>query len=500
MLDDASNCLGVVVVGAIFLHFLVKFLGRKSPSVPPGPSGLPVLGHLLQIPLHYPEVAFHKLGQLYGDLVYMYVPGRKMVVVNNRAVAEELLEKRGANYSDRPRFTMLVEMMGWDPTLTLMPYSKRSQKHRRMLQQYLAHDTLKNFQVYQIAESKKLISKLISDDAHYEEHVKLYILALIMKIAFGHEISEDDQYVKMAHDVTYTLDNSGAPGATPPDLLPSLKHVPSWLPGASFATFAKNWRKAVRLIHDLPYQQVKEKHEQGTANACFLNEALENSSEDSFSSAEHVEDIKGVAANIFCAGNDTTFGTILCFMLAMVLNPEVQERAAKELDEVVGRDRLPTFEDRSRLRYVECVVQETLRWHPVLPLGIPHKTVQADIYQGYHVPAKTVVIANAYGMSRDEKVYQQPHEFRPERFLPKPDGNGEPYFDPSWGFGRRVCPGKPLADASFWIAAATILSTVQLSAAGSVEPKFVSGGIVSYPERFPCRVEVRDAVRASLLH
>jgi len=74
------------------------------------------------------------------------------------------------------------------------------------------------------------------------------------------------------------------------------------------------------------------------------------------------------------------------FILAMVLYPDVQERARVEIETVVGRERLPNFDDRPSLPYTEAVFRETLRWHPVTPLGIPHATISDDVYEGKFIP------------------------------------------------------------------------------------------------------------------
>jgi cytochrome P450 len=72
--------------------------------------------------------------------------------------------------------------------------------------------------------------------------------------------------------------------------------------------------------------------------------------------------------------------------MAMALHPSLQKRVQDEIDRVVGTDRLPTYEDRPSLPMVEAVVRETLRWRPVLPLGVPHTTIKEDIYKGYYIP------------------------------------------------------------------------------------------------------------------
>lgn len=78
---------------------------------------------------------------------------------------------------------------------------------------------------------------------------------------------------------------------------------------------------------------------------------------------------------------------MLSFILAMVLHPEIQARARAEVDSVVGRSRLPDFEDRPKMPYLEAVMSECLRWNPVTPLAVPHCTVRDDVYDGHYIPA-----------------------------------------------------------------------------------------------------------------
>ena len=85
--------------------------------------------------------------------------------------------------------------------------------------------------------------------------------------------------------------------------------------------------------------------------------------------------------------------------LGMSLYPEVQQKARAELDRVVGRGRLPNFDDLDSLVYINAIVKESLRWHTVVPLGIPHRTTEDDFFCGYFVPGGSVVIANLWSVS-----------------------------------------------------------------------------------------------------
>lgn len=103
---------------------------------------------------------------------------------------------------------------------------------------------------------------------------------------------------------------------------------------------------------------------------------------------------------LFCASS-TELGmqssnTLLAVFSALAMYPEVLKRAQAELDAVVGLERLPDFGDQESLVYVNAIVKEALRWHPVLPLGIPHRTIADDVLDGYFVPAGTMILTNVW--------------------------------------------------------------------------------------------------------
>ena len=109
------------------------------------------------------------------------------------------------------------------------------------------------------------------------------------------------------------------------------------------------------------------------------------------------EVVKSNAGSAFGAGTDTTVASTLTFMLAMVRHPEIQRRAQEEIDSVCGEDRLPDFSDRSRLPYVEAILNETLRWGTVTPTGgLAHANVKEDEYDGYFIPAGSSIWANTW--------------------------------------------------------------------------------------------------------
>lgn len=148
----------------------------------------------------------------------------------------------------------------------------------------------------------------------------------------------------------------------------------------------------------------------------------------------------------------------------MVAFPRVQRRAQAELDAVVGRTRLPTFADAPHLPYVRAIIKEVLRWRPPTPLGVPHKATEDDWYEGMFIPKGATCVSNIWQCNHDRAIFgDDADEFRPERHL---DDEGELLPGPietnqeghsSFGFGRRICVGKYLANDSLFIRTARVL-------------------------------------------
>jgi cytochrome P450 len=129
-------------------------------------------------------------------------------------------------------------------------------------------------------------------------------------------------------------------------------------------------------------------------------------------------------------------------MSELLRNPEVLAKATEELDRVIGRDRLVAEEDIPNLPYMEAVVKETMRLHPVAPLLTPRLCREDVSVGGYDVPAGTRVLINIWAIGRDPAVWEAPMAFRPERFVGSGvDVKGQDLELLPFGSGRRMCPG-----------------------------------------------------------
>jgi len=139
-------------------------------------------------------------------------------------------------------------------------------------------------------------------------------------------------------------------------------------------------------------------------------------------------------------------------------------------------------------------------------VAIPHMNIAEDEYSGYHIPAGTTIVANAYAILHDPTMFPEPHRFIPERFLHQ-DGKEAPLRPETvaFGFGRRICPGRYLALNSAWIVIVSILKVYTIEMALDVDGKYIvpevdfSTGTVSHPKPFKCSFTIRSPDALALI-
>ncbi|GBE89649.1 Multifunctional cytochrome P450 monooxygenase af510 [Sparassis crispa] len=484
---------------------LLRQRNKSSLPLPPGPPADPIIGHLRIFSPARQHELFPKWAAEYGDIFHLGILGQNLIVMNSLQVATDLLEKRSSKHSDRPACTTL-ELMGWEASLPLLLYGPRWKKHRKMFQQYFNYHECLAYYPSQLREARVLAKSLMITPKDFLAHTQRFALSSLIRITYGHQAhSDDDIYVNIIGEVLRSVEAATA-GVALIDLFPSLRYVPHWLPGMSSLTaMSRRWHPTIRHFHNWTFDDVLRQMDAGIAQPSFLASHLERL-DLAGTSSEDLEDIKGSAASILIAGSETTWSLIQTLFFAMLVFPGAQHKAQEEIDKVIGCERLPDFSDRDSLPFVECVLQEIIRWYPVLPWGVPHRSLDDDVYNGMFIPKGSVMIPNVLAMSHDQQIYKNPEIFCPERFLPVPAGHGEPHLDVAFGFGRRICPGRYFADNSAWLVLVTVLATLNISKVVGqdgrvVEPKveFTTESQVSRPRPFDCVFQPRSEAAKALI-
>ncbi|KAH8980773.1 cytochrome P450 [Lactarius hatsudake] len=464
---------------------------------PPGPKRIPIIGNLLDMPSHEEWVTYKKWSDQYGsDVVHVDVLGTHMVIVNSAKAANELFYKRSSIYSDRPSLVALNTILGMDWAVGFIPYGARWRSLRRGLHAHFHPVAAKAYRPLEQHAVHRLLRNLLQAPESFSQHLRHMAGQVILAIAYGIDVRpQGDPYVALAEKALHAVSLASSMGGGLFDLVPWLIHMPHWFPGASFKREGRNWQPHVTAMIDEPYALVQAALVDGTANSSVAATLATQLSDKS--TTEDIRLAKILPGNMYLGGADTTVAALQTFFLAMALYPEVQRAAHAEIDAVLGDSRLPDFSDKDKLPYVSAVLKEVLRWHPVAPLGIPHRVTKGDMYEGYFIPAGSIVIGNAWAIMHDPATFPEHSRFQPERWL----APGAPAFpDVAFGFGRRECPGRFMARDSVWAAIVGVLAAFEISPVEDDPPKeLFATGIVAYPEPFKCLVHPRSEAFAALV-
>ncbi|EJT98942.1 cytochrome P450 [Dacryopinax primogenitus] len=491
-------------VAAVMLVLWRQVRPSSRPPLPPGPRPIPLIGNL-SLPKDY-RVTFRELADKYGEVVNFCIFGKNLILLNSKRAVTELLEKRATTSFGRQKLVMAHELVGLKYMFSQVSDPVLHRQYRRVFSAVFGPRPSRAFWDIQTLQIRKLTAKLLTSTSEYSAHIDKATAAISFLIAYGKDLDQEDpSLVKKIHGFMGLLMRLQAPGAFLVDLIPGLQKLPEGWPGTKFKQQAKVWRKEVDEVMDVPYQSVKQDMASGKADPSYTLSLLEGA--DGKDTDEIV--IKWTAGAIFNAGSDTTAASIHNFLYAMMMFPQVQAKAQQELDAVIGRDRLPTIEDRDKLPYCWAMTQESLRWQPVAPLALPHLMLADEIYEGYLIPKGAMIMANVWLLAREEREFPAAAEFQPERYLSKdakPSEDAEQTRGPSFGFGfgRRACPGSYLAEDSLFAAVVTILwsSIVSIPAGYSKEtldPGYPKKPAVHRPVQFPIDVKRRFPTALEML-
>ncbi|KAI0054293.1 cytochrome P450, partial [Artomyces pyxidatus] len=407
------------------------------------------------------------LRPLLGGIVHITALGKPLIIVNDVKTATAMLEKKGALYSDRPVLEMCGELAGWKEILILQQaHASRFKEMRRSIHRVIGTPAaVSRFHALFETETRGFLKRMLGDPRSVSKNIRKTAGAIILMLAYGYTTKEDNDSVLAVVELAmrqFSELTKSTSGDYLVDVFPILKYIPAWVPGAGFKRTADECYKTLQKMTSVPFQTARKELEDGIALPSFVTMGMEGKQQQL---SEYDEDsLRWAAGSLYAGGADTTVSAIHTFYLALTLFPEAQRKAQEEIDTVIGSGRLPTMADRPNLPYVDALLSEVFRWRPVIPNGSPHVVTQDDIHDGFFIPKGSIVIANAWHLLHDPAVYENPDRFDPGRFIAREGKSAEQ--DPrvcSFGFGRRICPGLHLADATVWLSIAMSLAVFNVS-------------------------------------
>ncbi|PPQ76418.1 hypothetical protein CVT26_013075 [Gymnopilus dilepis] len=425
----------LIVPLLLFYIVLLVVKARKPPGLPlpPGPPRLPLIGNSWTIPKEFEWITYNKwCKELNTDILYLELFGKPLIVLNSSEAARDLLENRSSLSSSRARFTMINELMGVDFNFAFMGYGET-----------------------------------------------------IMSLAYGMQVQENgDPYIANAEQAVHTVFSASLPGKYFVDTLPMLKYMPTWMPGAGFQRTARQFRKLLRTVLEVPYAAARRK---------FLRVAYT---------------LMKKRSRTLPGRYISTVSAIASCILGLLENPEVVKKAQEELDRVVKARRLPDFDDEKSLPYVTAVTKEALRWRVVSPMLAPRLLEAEQEYKGFRLPAGSMITVNIWTLLHDKERYPEPFKFNPDRFMTGKGQLDASVWDPEqacWGYGRRICPGRHMAYSAIWVNIASMLAVfnIEKSVDGTgvvieLKHEYVSG-LICQPKPFICLIKPRSMEAQNLI-
>ncbi|KAL8516814.1 hypothetical protein ACS0TY_015172 [Phlomoides rotata] len=469
-----------ILTGVVLL--VLFFIPRKSSTTPPGPRGIPVFGNLLQLG-DLPHETMHNWRKDYGSVLWLKLGSVNTMVVQNAASAAELFKKHDLPFADRSCPDVLTAFDFNEGTLGMNHFGGYWRVLRRLCSMEflvnkrmnetteLRHRIRDNMERWIMEESTRNRAKGGNGEVQIAHCLFLMAFNLVGNLMLSRDLldAKDPESRQFFECMNTILELSGTPNIA--DYLRWLK----WLdPAGMKRKMKKNLTITMRIasrfiqerIDDRKAGKVREKKD-------YLDVLLDYEGDGKDGPDRITEkNINIHITEMFFAGSETTSISIEWGFAELLRSPHTFKKLREELDRVVGLNRQVEEKDMENLPYLQAVVKETLRLHPVLPLLLPRNTMEDTKYLGYIIPKGTQVFVNAWAVGRDPDSWDDALTFKPDRFL---DSNveykGQHFNLIPFGSGRRICVGFPLAHRVVHLAIATLVHSFDWELKPGMKPE-----------------------------
>ncbi|KAM4070366.1 hypothetical protein ACB094_12G160200 [Castanea mollissima] len=395
------------------LH-IKDWLFKKRVQLPPGPTGQPIIGSLLTLG-DRPHESITKLAETYGPLMTVRLGFNVTVVASSAEMAREILQKNDQAFLGRPIPDAATAQTNYDLSVVWLPGNEKWRNLRKIFKsQIFTTHRLDALQGSRHQAVDGMVRRVVeASEAGEAISIGTLVFGTTLNSLSNTILSVDifdpksNAIQELKELIWSIMELGGKPNLS--DFFPLLKPFD--------------------LQEHLDHRGVMTCHlgkEQGHEEFNRLN-------------------IKVFLTDFFIGGTDTTSATIEWAMTELLRNPDIMAKAKQELTETIGIGESTQEKDIPRLPYLQAVLKETMRLHPVAPLLLPLSRIEVEVC-GYTIPKHTQVIVNAWAIARVPMYWDKPTQFKPERFIDsKVDFRGTNLSFMPFGSGRRICPGLDLA-------------------------------------------------------
>ncbi|XP_059175485.1 cytochrome P450 2J4-like [Physella acuta] len=481
---ELTSWLVALVVVIATLYWLLK----KPKHLPPSPGlALPIVGHLYLLERD-PRQQFKKWSQKLGDVFSLKLGQETIVVLNSFEVIKEAFVKHGDSISDRPTTSFLARNVQ-HMTKGVVRSSGAYWKEQRSVSLSILRGfgMGKNILAEKITEEvAAFVKELAKGDGRafkamqFRSLINVSISNVICSIIFGKRFEFDDPKIQhltsMLNDIAHLTS-----GVSKLNFLPCFKYLPKYKLNADklISETIELREFATKMVNEI--RKNYDPNNLDNYILAYVNEMEKKQNSEEPTNLSDISLIRNIE-NLFLAGTETTSTTILWSLYFVLKNPEIQTKLYQEIKEKIGTDRQPNISDKARLKYLNAFIMETQRVGSLVPFALNHVCSQDTVLNGFTIPKGAQVIPNVEAVLKDEKIWGDPENFRPERFI---DEQGSLLTREElipFSIGRRICLGESLAKMELFLFLSSMFQKFEfLPADPNFKPseKDVFGGVVS---------------------
>ncbi|XP_068635898.1 cytochrome P450 71A9-like [Aristolochia californica] len=443
---------------SLLLPLLIFILMKKSRQnrnlrLPPGPRRLPILGNMHQLS-EWPHRSLDSLAKIHGPLMYLKLGSIPVLAVSSADMAREIIKDHDLDFTGRPAGAASRKLSYGCRDIVFSPYGEYWRHIRKIcVQELLSSQRVQSFRSLRQREVERMIQRVATSKGPINMSELLLSLtnSIICYAAFGTTYGgTGGRFQGIMGDSKAVIIGLGVT-----DFLPSLE----WINDLN--GYRRKLDEVFRSLDGF-FEEIIEEHSDPRrpppGHEDFIDVMLRVQKEANQGPPLSRNNIKAVIMDMFLAGTDTTFATLIWAMTEFVRNPKVMRKAQDEVRKVTEGKKKVEEDDLHKLDYLKLVLKEVLRLHPPVPLLVPRECTQLCQINGYDIPLKTRVMVNVWSIMRDPNCWDKPEEFIPERFSDASlDFRGQNFQYIPFSSGRRSCPGLSFGLATLELALASLL-------------------------------------------
>ncbi|KAL8256893.1 hypothetical protein R6Q59_028934 [Mikania micrantha] len=446
------------VVTILFLFLLIKLLYFSQPTnkklnLPPSPPKLPVIGNLHQIdPLLHRSL--HSLTLNHGGpLMLIHLGSVPTLVVSSADAAREIMKTHDLMFADRPDVKMWRRLLCDLKEVSVAPYGEYWRQVKSVMIVHLlsnkkieAHRDVREEEIAIVVDKIRKSNRL-SQVVDLSDLFVTFTNDVVCRVTFGRKYSEGETGKRFRKMLSEFFEVFGDLNLE--DFVPKLAWVDR------LRGFDAKVERVAREIGGFLDGVVEERlRNQPADGGCgggggredFVDILLKIQKDDRIGVPLDRLVIKALLLDAYTAGTDTTATVLEWTFTELVKHPKILKKVQEEVRMVLKGKKQVNQEDIDNMKYLKAMLKETLRLHPPIPTLVPRVARQDVKVMGYDIAKGTRVIINAWAIARDPKVWDNPNEFMPERFLDCAiDFKGHNFDLIPFGAGRRGCPGIAFA-------------------------------------------------------